>query len=98
MRWFEEVTLLQEEMRRVLEFLEWQAQWWRQKGGTLMHVSDPATRSGMIAYRERQATLREDLKARFKFLWKGSDALVSTLPAEGAGNALRVTSGDVLST
>jgi hypothetical protein len=28
MRWQEEVELLQEEMRRTLQYLEWQAVWW----------------------------------------------------------------------
>ncbi|KAF8223543.1 hypothetical protein L208DRAFT_1078317, partial [Tricholoma matsutake] len=27
-RWWEEVILLEEEMRRVLEFCQWKARWW----------------------------------------------------------------------
>ena len=32
MRFTEEVELLQEEMERVLRFLQWQENWWRMKG------------------------------------------------------------------
>ncbi|KAJ7822085.1 hypothetical protein B0H14DRAFT_3471004 [Mycena olivaceomarginata] len=31
-RWCEEVMLLQEEMRRVLRYLDWEAGWWRESG------------------------------------------------------------------
>lgn len=78
-RWTEEVELLQEEMRRVLAFLQWQSDWWKTRGGDLSHVPDDTIRAGMIAYRERQAQLRLDMRERFKSLWRGSDELVKTL-------------------
>ncbi len=77
MRWAEEVELIQEEMRRVLAFLKWQAEWWRAQGGDLMHVNDVTIRDGMKAYRERQARIREDLYDRFEFMWRGRDHLLS---------------------
>lgn len=83
MRWSEEVDLLQEEMRRVLAFLKWNANWWQQQGGDLMHEKDEATRAGMIAYRARQAALRTSLHARFEYLWRNSQVLVASLTAEG---------------
>jgi hypothetical protein len=33
LRYAEEVDLLEEEMRRVLQFLEWRASWWRAQIG-----------------------------------------------------------------
>ncbi|KIK33973.1 hypothetical protein CY34DRAFT_98753 [Suillus luteus UH-Slu-Lm8-n1] len=32
LRWSEEVELLKEEMRRVLQFFAWQAAWWEEQG------------------------------------------------------------------
>ncbi|KAF9456024.1 hypothetical protein BDZ94DRAFT_1353138 [Collybia nuda] len=57
MRWDEEVELLQEEMRRILVFLEWQAIWWEHQG-TAAYSLDSTTKEGMIAYANKQASLR----------------------------------------
>ncbi|KAF8171891.1 hypothetical protein BJ912DRAFT_1025110 [Pholiota molesta] len=88
MRWSEEVQLLQEEMRRVLAFLEWQSEWWRKCGGDLSHVVDPVIKEGMIAYRERQASIRLALRDRFQNLWHGRDELMNEVQMEiFSGNA-----------
>jgi hypothetical protein len=79
MRWSEEVQLLQEEMRRVLAFLKWQSEWWGKRGGDLSHVVDPFIKEGMIAYRERQASLRLALRERFQNLWQGREELIRSV-------------------
>ncbi|KAJ7906944.1 hypothetical protein B0H13DRAFT_2233541 [Mycena leptocephala] len=70
-RWTEEVDLLEEEMRRILVFVEWKGQWWRQmKDGRSDVTEDVAAREGFNAYAERQAVIQETLKARFEKDWQ----------------------------
>lgn len=55
-RWNEEFFLVIEEMRRVVSYLEWKAQWWRL--GKLSGVEDDQVfKQGIEAYAERQAHL-----------------------------------------
>jgi hypothetical protein len=71
MRYREEVDLLEEEMRRVLQFLRWRAEWWRQLSPLRADVqTEPALREGHTAYAERQAKIFEKLHDRFQGLWK----------------------------
>ena len=68
-RWAEEVELLQEEMRRVVAFLEWKSVDWLAKthvrGGDL--ASD--IQSGLCAYARKQAAIFHDLAVSFAKLW-----------------------------
>lgn len=69
MRWSEEVDLLSEEMRRVLAFLEWQAEWWVTQRERRIGLT-PEQAEGVIAYAERQAALRLAMRSRFKSNWR----------------------------
>ncbi|KAJ7029541.1 hypothetical protein C8F04DRAFT_962701 [Mycena alexandri] len=70
-RWTEEVDLLEEEMRRVLVFLEWKASWWRGlKDRQHEVVEDSELVESFNAYAERQATIQDAMKARFEENWK----------------------------
>ncbi|KAF9490476.1 hypothetical protein BDN71DRAFT_1523131 [Pleurotus eryngii] len=56
LRWTEEVQLLKEEMRRVLAFLRWQAEWW--EGKVCDDESVPRVLAeGLTAYARRQASI-----------------------------------------
>ncbi|KAK7434254.1 hypothetical protein VKT23_010570 [Stygiomarasmius scandens] len=66
-RWREEIVLLQEEMRRCLVTLEWQAQQWEAK--TKIDNFDGERKEGASAYAFQQAELRHGLALRFKGLW-----------------------------
>jgi hypothetical protein len=70
MRWSEEVLLLREEMRRVLAFLQWNAEWWEewQDGG-----SGTEHKEGAVAYARKQANIRRSIRVAFKDMWRGSD-------------------------
>ncbi|TDL14820.1 hypothetical protein BD410DRAFT_845698 [Rickenella mellea] len=79
-RWDEEVTLVAEEMRRTLAFLEWRAKWWEgQVHRRSLVVGDiqppqvrPATAdlfSGLRAYALKQAAIQHALARRFAVLW-----------------------------
>jgi hypothetical protein len=74
-RWSEEVELLLEEMRRVIVFLKWQADWWKERE-TLRMVDSVPTQEGLTAYACRQSALRGSLIASFQNLWSGVPALV----------------------
>ncbi|KAH9829413.1 uncharacterized protein C8Q71DRAFT_888932 [Rhodofomes roseus] len=67
-RFTEEGQLLEEEMRRVVQFYEWQASWWRARmdsweGRSAEH------REGLVAYARRQADLRVSMKALCQKAW-----------------------------
>ncbi|KAG1725918.1 hypothetical protein EDB19DRAFT_1897703 [Suillus lakei] len=57
LHWAEEVDLLQEEMRWVLQFFNWQANWWEEQGVLQVHPHD-GEEPGAAARRE--ATAREE--------------------------------------
>ncbi|KAG6819053.1 hypothetical protein H0H93_015936 [Arthromyces matolae] len=69
MRWKEEVELLQEEMRRILQFLSWEADCWDARASTSLH-DDSTVREGMSAYALSRGQLRRKLKGRFEDMWK----------------------------
>ncbi|KAK6988879.1 CxC2 domain-containing protein [Favolaschia claudopus] len=91
MRWTEEVDLLEEEMRRVLEFQKWKAEWWAALADQRQTVvaSDSILNEGLTAYARRQSQIQLDLRARFQGNWRdipayiqmGRDS-VTTIPEE----------------
>ncbi|KAG1812885.1 uncharacterized protein BJ212DRAFT_1232236, partial [Suillus subaureus] len=54
MRWAEEVELLHEEMRCVLRFFEWQANWWVEQGHWHTEM-DIECLEGICTYATKQA-------------------------------------------
>jgi hypothetical protein len=67
-RWEEEVLIIQEEMRRVIVYHEWRAQWWRNERARRSDV-DAATLHGIAAYAEKQAYLSESLARCSAAFW-----------------------------
>lgn len=67
-RWSEEVRLLQEEMRRVLEYCSWKGIWWRSRQRDREDV-DRDVLSGLEAYAHKQATIWERLGQSFGLVW-----------------------------
>ncbi|KAK7025935.1 hypothetical protein VNI00_015850 [Paramarasmius palmivorus] len=65
----EEVLLVQEEMRRTLEYLEWRAQQWEACGEETLNRED-AEQEGSRAYALAQAELQRALKDAFTVEWK----------------------------
>ena len=68
-RWEEEVTLLQEEMRRVIHFLEWRSRDWLSKVDVRAGTVTPAVRTGLSAYARKQGSVFHNLAARFCQRW-----------------------------
>jgi len=68
-RWVEEVELLQEEMRRVVMFLEWKSGDWLAKRDARLATAPSSVQSGLHAYARKQATIHHDLAVSFLKLW-----------------------------
>ena len=73
-RWEEEVVLLQEEMRRVAQFLEWRAGDWFAKAD-LRTGAAAVVRVGLSAYANKQGSIFHNLAVRFSQRWRS--ALIS---------------------
>jgi hypothetical protein len=77
MRYAEEVDLLQEEMRRVVQFMDWRRDRWRSLVGLRAHRQhDAALREGHSAYALKQAWYMDGLSTRFRTLWKDVPAFL----------------------
>ncbi|KAJ7280892.1 hypothetical protein C8J57DRAFT_1057508 [Mycena rebaudengoi] len=81
LRWSEEVQLLEEEMRRIQQFLLWHGNWWREQIGR--RDVDAIQQEGDRAYALRQASLKERLAGRFKEKWSGVAELIQQGRAGG---------------
>jgi len=68
-RWAEEIELLQEEMRRVVAFLEWKSADWLTKREARSALVSPDIQSGLDAYARKQAGVYRDLAVSFSMLW-----------------------------
>jgi hypothetical protein len=69
-RWVEEVELLQEEMRRVVAFLEWRSQEWLAKVDAHERTLNTDVQSGLDAYARKQAAIYHNLAVSFARLWR----------------------------
>ncbi|EDR13454.1 uncharacterized protein LACBIDRAFT_308392 [Laccaria bicolor S238N-H82] len=56
MRWKEEFLLVQEEMRHVIEYLNWRAAWWYEWSSLRTHA-DATVSSGISGYTNKQAAI-----------------------------------------
>ncbi|KAJ7901379.1 hypothetical protein B0H13DRAFT_2515755 [Mycena leptocephala] len=68
-RWGEEVMTLREEMRRVLRYLGWQSEWWRERVNLREDVP-PEVAAGIRAYALKQAHMHGGLATFFERKWK----------------------------
>ena len=68
-RWEEEVLLLREEMRRVVEFLEWRSSDWFAKTDSRSGAVTPAVYTGLSAYASKQGSVFHNLALRFSQRW-----------------------------
>jgi hypothetical protein len=75
MCWAEKVDLLQEEMQRVVQFLEWDAQRWDNWGqGNALQDTDK--REGRTVYAKHQGVLCQMLAKLFESSWADTLTLV----------------------
>ena len=95
MRWTEEISLVQEEMRQVCAYLTWYANWWSNHANVgHMKQYDPFLSEGLAAYAERQAHLRMSLQRLFEDLWKDVEAWVTGEKLFDSGQTLDAEDDD----
>jgi hypothetical protein len=68
-RWTEEADLLQEEMRRVVAFLEWKSTWWSNKVGSRLGSTAPDIQHGIDGYARKQANTYHKLAISLTKQW-----------------------------
>jgi hypothetical protein len=68
-RWDEEVLLLQEEMRRVVVYLNWKGDWWVLQAKRRQGVVTPDIANGLSSYAYRQAAYSRQLAASCLVYW-----------------------------
>jgi hypothetical protein len=68
-RWKEEVDLLQEEMRRVVTFLQWKSEDWLAKQDVRQVTAPPSIQSGLQGYARKQAAIHHNIAVSFSKLW-----------------------------
>lgn len=78
-RWEEEVILLQEEMRRTVEFLEWRSSDWLTKVDLRMGMVTPTVHAGLAAYARKQSAVFHNLAVQFSQRWR-STLITLSLP------------------
>ncbi|KAJ7688528.1 hypothetical protein B0H14DRAFT_3533268 [Mycena olivaceomarginata] len=96
MRWAEEVDLLEEEMRRIVEFLRWRAGWWKERVN-MRGLPEGPQREGETAYAMHQANIQATLASEFLAEWAGLAQLIEDARAGevvGAGEAGVANGGD----
>jgi hypothetical protein len=85
------VDLVEEEMHRVLAFLQWKEKHWLDLADE-HHNIDNVLREGLVAYARRQARIQRDLRVRFEGNWQAIPGYIKmawdnldTIPVEAAG-------------
>ena len=68
-RWVEEVELLQEEMQRVVTYLEWKSGQWMGKQDARSTTAASSIQSRLQVYARKQARIYHDLAVAFLKLW-----------------------------
>ena len=69
-RWWEEVNLLREEMRRAVVFCEWKSQWWREHAERPRPDLAVEVREGIQAYAFAHANAEARLASRWLEKWR----------------------------
>lgn len=70
-RWDEEVMLLEEEMRRVLRYLEWESEFWRGQGESRQDA-EAGVAAGLRAYALKRAAHSERIGIHVRIKWATS--------------------------
>ncbi|EMD36183.1 hypothetical protein CERSUDRAFT_25832, partial [Gelatoporia subvermispora B] len=68
LRWWEEVVLLDEEMRRAIAYCHWQADWWVAQAPCYV-TNVQSLREGLFAYSAEQAAANRALAAGWSRQW-----------------------------
>ncbi|TDL13861.1 hypothetical protein BD410DRAFT_734767, partial [Rickenella mellea] len=92
-RWSEEVSLLKEEMRRVLQFLEWRARWWDVRREFMREMSEDFA-AGARAYAHEQAKILLDMRTSWITMWQKKN--IHPQAEDAADEAEEVEGADIV--
>ena len=67
-RWNEEVLLVVEEMRRVIDYFDWKTHWWSEQGKARTDL-DIDIADGIKAYAAKQGYINQQLASSFASKW-----------------------------
>ncbi|KAJ7807698.1 hypothetical protein B0H14DRAFT_3091221 [Mycena olivaceomarginata] len=81
-RWREELILLEEEMRRVLEFCSWKARWWDERVESRSDSVTPELVEGLRAYTLVQAVRERAWEAQWRAKWAAAREQLVPLEVE----------------
>ncbi|KAF8181396.1 hypothetical protein K438DRAFT_1601641, partial [Mycena galopus ATCC 62051] len=91
-RWHEEVILLEEEMRRVLEYCAWKVKWWEDRRNSRTGVSAELA-EGLQAYATEQAARERYWSWQAK--WAAVRVRAETVLANNLGDVAEVVGVEV---
>jgi hypothetical protein len=77
-RWEEDVILLDEEMRRVLEFCSWKARWWKERVSLRENLPGPYA-EGLCAYAAEQADMEQRIRTAWTTKWADARQLAQPI-------------------
>ncbi|KAF6747236.1 hypothetical protein DFP72DRAFT_821976 [Ephemerocybe angulata] len=95
-RWGEEVTLLEEEMRRTIEFFKYKAEWWTSRQGSTIGGSSLDYVEGFSAYALSQRTVYDTLRLECERRWEEGRARSWVKVVQKGGRKKKVTVEDDL--
>ncbi|KAM6490840.1 hypothetical protein JOM56_013709 [Amanita muscaria] len=81
LRWSEEISLLKEEMRRVLAYCSWYGQWWLDQANRYQVEKHDPLSEGLSAYALHQANIRIAMKEHFTQLWLETPSQATAMPS-----------------
>lgn len=92
LRWYEELLLLPEEIRRTVETHHFKAEWWLERASMRSACVDAALQEGLTAYATRQAYIRRGLARQVGALWsKTAKTALAALEEDGVDAKGRVS-------
>ena len=77
-RWEEDVILLDEEMRRVLQFCIWKASWWKEQASLRKDLPKPLA-EGLSAYAAEQVDMEQKIHTAWTEKWASARQLAQPL-------------------
>ncbi|KAG6809044.1 hypothetical protein H0H92_001819, partial [Tricholoma furcatifolium] len=83
-RWKEEICLVKEEMRCVLEYSQWKAAWWKEQGRKRVG-SSTVLAEGLLAYATEQANVEEARVRACELRWKDVHQRAQEVLADDSG-------------
>ena len=81
LRWYEEVRLVCEEMRRAVVYCQWKARWWQQQAERRPDAS-PEVREGLRAYALEHTAEENSMAVRWSTGWQPALEAAQTFLAE----------------